>query len=126
MKNNYDNELYKKYEELIVEVRETNKKINDLKLENHTLDTELASMKNKINVELIVPAIKERYNVFIPINKTIGEVITILNKIINELDDSFPISNKLSIFDCIENKLYDINIEVYKTNIRNGSILALI
>ncbi len=81
---------------------------------------------NKINVELIVPAIKERYNVFIPINKTIGEVITILNKIINELDDSFPISNKLSIFDCIENKLYDINIEVYKTNIRNGSILALI
>ena len=78
MKNNYDNELYKKYEELIVEVRETNKKINDLKLENHILDTELASMKNKINVE--VNQAKKKY---VEENKKLKEE---LNNALNEID----------------------------------------
>ena len=39
---------------------------------------------NKVHVELIVPSLEKRYNVFIPANKTIGEVIVILNKTINE------------------------------------------
>ena len=81
---------------------------------------------NKINVDLIVPSIGERYNIFIPVNKTVGEVIVILNQTINELTKYFPINNKLSIFDCIENKIYDINLEISKTNIKNGSIIALI
>ena len=38
---------------------------------------------NKINVELLVPSIKEKYNISIPVSKTIGEVIIILNKTIN-------------------------------------------
>ena len=81
---------------------------------------------NKVNVDLIVPSIKEKYNVFIPVNKTIGEVIVILNKTINELDNSFPITNNLSLLDVIDNKIYDINSEVIKTGIKNGTILALI
>ena len=52
---------------------------------------------NKINVDLIVPSIGEKYNIFIPVNKTIGEVIVILNKTINELNPNFPIVNNLSL-----------------------------
>jgi len=81
---------------------------------------------NKVNVDLIVPSIGERYNVFIPVNKTIGEVIVILNNMISELDSSFPILNNLSLLDIVDNKLYDINTEVIKTGIKNGTILALI
>ena len=40
---------------------------------------------SKINVELIVPSILEKYNIFLPANKTIGEIIVILNKTINEI-----------------------------------------
>lgn len=81
---------------------------------------------NKVNVDLIVPSIGERYNIFIPVNKTIGEVIVILNKTINEMDNSFPIVNNLSLLDVIDNKIYDINLEVINTGIKNGTILALI
>ena len=81
---------------------------------------------NKVNVDLIVPSIGERYNIFIPVNKTIGEVIVILNNTINELDDSFPISNNLSLLDIIDNKIYDLNTEVINSGIKNGTILALI
>ena len=42
-------------------------------------------MKNKINVDIFVPTINETYNVFIPVNKSVGEIIYLLNKSINEL-----------------------------------------
>ena len=82
--------------------------------------------ENKINVDLIVPSIGLKYNVFIPVNKTVGEVITILNKVINEMNSYFPIVNNLSLLDVMEEKIYDIKTEIIKTDIKNGTILALI
>ena len=81
---------------------------------------------NKVNVDLIVPSIGEKYNIFIPVNKTIGEVILILNKTINELNSSFPIIKSLILLDVIDNKIYDVNSIVKNTGIKNGTILALI
>ena len=81
---------------------------------------------NKVNVDLIVPSIGERYNIFLPVNKTIGEAIVILNNMIKELNGSFPILNNLSLFDVVDNKIYDVNTEIIKTGIKNGTILALI
>lgn len=81
---------------------------------------------NKVNVELIVPSIGKRYDIFIPVNKTVGEVIVILNKIIDEMTRCFPISNKLALFDVLENIIYEPNVEIINTKIRNGSILVLI
>ena len=46
-------------------------------------------MNNKVCVELIVPAIEERYNVFVPINKKTLEVIYLLSKAINEMSNGF-------------------------------------
>lgn len=83
-------------------------------------------MDNKINVLLIVPSIGERYNIFIPVNKTIGEVILILNNTINDMIGYFPIVNNLSIFDVINNKIYESNVDVKSAGIKNGAILALI
>ena len=81
---------------------------------------------NKIIVELIVPSIGEKYSIFIPVNKTVGEVIVILNNIVNDLDSSFPIKNNLSLLDVIDNKIYDITSIVKDSGIKNGTILALI
>ena len=81
---------------------------------------------NKVNVDLMVPSIGERYNIFIPVNKTIGEVIVILNKSINEMNSLFPILDNLSLLDVIDNKIYDTSLEVINTGIKNGTILALI
>ena len=81
---------------------------------------------NKVNVDLIVPSIGERYNIFIPVNKTIGEVIVILNNTINNITGDFPLVNNLSILDVTENKIYDINMDVKSAGIKNGTVLALI
>lgn len=83
-------------------------------------------MDNKINVDLIVPSIGERYNIFIPVNKTIGEVIVILNNTINNMTGYFPVVNNLSILDVINNKIYESNVDVKSAGIKNGAILALI
>lgn len=82
--------------------------------------------ENKVNVELIVPSIGKKYNIFIPVNKTIGEVIIILNKTINEMTGCFPINNKLSILNVMESIIYEYDTEIINSGIKNGSILALI
>lgn len=82
--------------------------------------------ENKVNVELIVPSIGKRYNIFIPVNKTIGEVIIILNKTINEMTGYFPKNNKLSLLNVYENTIYEYNVEIINSGIKNGSVLALI
>ena len=81
---------------------------------------------NKVNWDLIVPSIGERYNLFIPVNKTVGEVISILNNMINELTGCFPISNKLSLLDVMTMTIYEYNVELINSGIKNGSVLALI
>lgn len=82
--------------------------------------------ENKVNVELIVPSVGKKYNVFIPVNKTIGEVIVILNKTINEMTGWFPMNNKLSILNVMDNIIYEYGAEIINTGIKNGSVLALI
>ena len=37
-------------------------------------------MKNKVLVELVVPTIETSFDVYLPINKRIGNIITLLNK----------------------------------------------
>ena len=82
--------------------------------------------ENKVNVELIVPSIGKRYNMFLPVNKTIGEVVVILNKTINEMTGYFPIDSKLSIFNVMDSIFYEYETEIINSGIENGSILALI
>ena len=37
-------------------------------------------MKNKVLVELYVPTIDEIYNLYLPVNRKIGNIIALLNK----------------------------------------------
>lgn len=82
--------------------------------------------ENKVNVELIVPSVGKRYNIFIPVNKTVGEVIVILNKTINEMTGCFPMNEKLSLLNVMESAFYDYNVEIINSGIKNGTILALV
>ena len=44
-------------------------------------------MKNKVLVELVVPTIESSFDVYLPINKRIGNIITLLNKTVSELSE---------------------------------------
>ena len=84
-------------------------------------------MKNKILIELIVPEIEEKYNLYIPINKKVGNVIVLLIKAVKELSDGeFEGTQRTCIYNRLTGEKYAINSLILETNIRNGASLVLI
>ena len=84
-------------------------------------------MNNKVCVDLIVPAIEERYNVFIPINKKTLEVIYLLAKALNEMiNGCFEISNNLSLINGDNGLLYDVDKTFLENKILNGAKIILL
>lgn len=83
-------------------------------------------MKNKILVELIVPEIEEKYNVYLPINRKVGNVIVLLSKAVSELTNGvYAVSTKTNLYDTSTGLAYDMDNIVLNTNIRNGSKVVL-
>lgn len=84
-------------------------------------------MKNKINVNIFVPTLNETYNLFIPVNKTVGEVVKLVSTAINELTEGeYPISNNLSLIDLDSGVSYNFEFSIKDNKVKNGSRLALI
>ncbi len=84
-------------------------------------------MKNKINVDILVPNINQTYNLFIPVNKTVGEVVKLINKAINDLTEGeFPIKNDLTLLDINTCTIYNFDYSVKDNKIKNGTRLVLI
>lgn len=82
---------------------------------------------NKVCVDLIVPSIEERYNVFIPVNKKTIEIIFLLNKAISDMTDrSFPMSDKLSLINAEDGTVYNVENTFLENNILNGARIILI
>ena len=83
-------------------------------------------MKNKYNVQLVVPMLYETYDILIPINKTIGEIVYLLSKALKDLSQgSFNDDSTLNLYNANEAICYNLDDFVYNTNIVNGSTLVL-
>ena len=83
-------------------------------------------MKNKILIELIVPDISETYNIYIPVNRKIGNLIELLNRSVSELtDNNYTGNEQTSLYNRITGEKYHFNSLVRETDIRNGSSLIL-
>ena len=84
-------------------------------------------MKNKILVEVIVPTIEESYDLYIPINTRVGNIITLLNKAIQEMnEDCYVGTEKTCFYNRDTNQKYNPNDLIYNTDIRNGTSLILL
>lgn len=84
-------------------------------------------MKNKININVLVPTVNETFNLFIPVNKTVGEVVYLINMAINDLTSgSFPIKNDFSLIDMESCKIYNFDYSVKDNKIKNGCNLVLL
>ena len=82
---------------------------------------------NKVLVQLIVPEIEEKYDLFIPINRRIGTVINLLTSSISELSSGLFTKNKKRIlYNHNTGYSYSINKLIRETDIRNGTVLVLI
>ncbi len=83
-------------------------------------------MKDKVLVEVIVPSIEEKYNVYIPVRRKVGNVIELVSKAIFELTDGLFIStDQTMLYDQETGNPYPIDVIVKDTTIRNGSKVVL-
>ena len=82
---------------------------------------------NKVLVKLYVPIIEEQYDILVPVNRRIYNVIKLLTKGINELSSGYYTpSQKPKLYDKITAIAYDENISIRESNIRNGTELILL
>ncbi len=82
--------------------------------------------ENKILVVLNVPEIDEVFDLYIPVNRKVGNIIELLKKLIDDVtDNSYEITDSVCLYSKQNGLKYDNNSLVYDTDIRNGSGLIL-
>lgn len=82
---------------------------------------------NKILIELFVPVLHRSYDIFIPLQAPMNEVLQLLKKAVMELSNGQFYANAETILCHREDgSIVDINVSVYELNLRNGSKLMLI
>ncbi len=82
---------------------------------------------NKVLVKLYIPVIEEQYDVWLPKNKKIYNVILLLLKGINELTkDAFNTESLPILYNKLTGAKYNINDRVQDTDITNGTEIILI
>lgn len=83
-------------------------------------------MEYKVLIRLYIPEIEENYEIFIPINKTIGQLTRLLNKLINNISGNiYPIKENIKIYNRRTFEEYDVNKIVRNTDIKNGTELVI-
>ena len=84
-------------------------------------------MNNKVLVDVIVPLLEEKYQLYIPINKRISVVIRLIEKALNEMTNGYyPIKEDSVIIDVESGNVYDINITVKESKMIHGSQIILL
>ncbi len=88
---------------------------------------EVMNIKNKIFVKILVPEIDMSFDVYLPINKKIGNIIILLNKAISEMTQGeFASSPSNVLYNAITKEKYSPNTLLASTDIRNASTLILL
>lgn len=82
---------------------------------------------NKYLVDVYLPASGEHFDVFLPINKLIGEVISLLADIAVSLSgNSFKRTTDTVLINAANGEVYNFNDTVFDAGIRNSTKLILI
>ncbi len=82
---------------------------------------------NKILIEVYVPSIEKEYDIFVPVNKRIGTIKEIIEKgIIDLTDQVYKTSDATNLYSKDTGNIYDVNIKLIDTDLKNGSRIILI
>ena len=82
---------------------------------------------DKILVKLYVPEIDAEYDVLLPLNKKIYNIIMLLVKAVNEFSGNYYKPTKMpNLYNKLTAENYDVNLTLNDSNIRNGTEIVLI
>ena len=83
--------------------------------------------KNKILIELEIPLIEKKYDLFIPINKKVGTIKSLIEDALVELtEDAYKIKESTNLYSKETGTIYDVNKTVRDTDLQNGSRVILL
>ncbi len=83
-------------------------------------------MKNKVLVEIYIPQLDEEFNIYLPLNKNIANIIELICKAVSEMKRIDQIDfNTFSLYNRESGLKYQPDKTIKETNIRNGFRLLL-
>lgn len=83
--------------------------------------------KNKILIELEIPLIEKKYDLFIPINKKVGTIKNLIESSLVELtENAYEIREDTNLYSKETGTIYDVNQTVRDTDLKNGSRIILL
>lgn len=87
----------------------------------------MVCINTSVFVKVIVPEVDRSFDVYLPVNKKVGNIINLLNSSISEsTGGELPLSNNNKLYNSKTFEKYTSNVLLYNTTIRNGSVLILI
>lgn len=82
---------------------------------------------NKALVEISVPASREKFDVLIPLESKMSDVLKLVSSALSELTDGrYRATESAVLCDANSGMIYNVNMEVAELGIKNGSHLMLI
>ena len=84
-------------------------------------------IENKVLITVNVPSLEKKYDVYVPVNRKVYSVINMLKTSLFELSlGSFNVSKNYVLYNEESGIIYDMNLLVRDTDIRNGSTVILL
>ena len=84
-------------------------------------------IENKVLVSVNVPSLERKVDVYMPVNRKVYSVISMLKMSLFELSlGSFDMSKNYVLYNGLTGDIYDVNKMIRDTDIRNGSIVILL
>lgn len=81
---------------------------------------------DKVEIEVYVPTINRTYNIFVPLQSRLYEVMNLIAKAVSELSNGLFVASKDSIL-CsrLDGSAYNLNKTVREAGIENGAKIML-
>ena len=84
-------------------------------------------MNNKALVEIVVPAAAQKYDVYIPLESKMSEVVKMVANALSDLSDGkYRATEDAILCDAETGIIFNVNMEVAELGIKTGSRLMLI
>lgn len=83
-------------------------------------------MEYSVLVTILIPEIEEKYEMYLPVNKYIGDICYMLSKIISDLSKVYPEKKNGIIYNVDTGLAYSSHSLLRDTDIKNGTELIYV
>lgn len=81
---------------------------------------------NKVLVNIVVPQLDKNFDILLPINKKIGNILELIDDALQELNDYYNKDTSVNLYNKYTGQKYMLGSRILDTDIRNGTVLILI